>query len=150
MMHYTIRRAVKEDCARLMELVRELAAFENAADAVSVSDAHFMESGFGEHPVWWAFVAEAHGEVVGFALYYIRYSTWKGQQLYLEDILVTRDARGQGIGGALMARLFTEAKERNMSGVTWQALDWNQPALDFYTKLGADMDPRWINCSIAV
>lgn len=149
-MNYTIRRAVKEDCPRLLELIRELAAFENASDAVTVSDTHFVESGFGERPVWWAFVAEAQGEIVGFALYYIRYSTWKGQQLYLEDILVTGDARGQGIGGALMARLFTEAKERNLSAVTWQALDWNQPALDFYAKLGADMNPQWINCSMTV
>lgn len=149
-MTYTIRRALKEDCPRLLELIRELADFVNAADAVTVSEEHFMESGFGERPVWWAFVAEVEGVVVGFAVYYIRYSTWKGQQLYLEDLLVTRDARGRGIGKALLNRLITEAKERNLTGVTWQVLDWNQAAIELYTKLGADMTTGWINCSVQV
>jgi GNAT superfamily N-acetyltransferase len=100
--------------------------------------------------VWWAFVAESEGIVVGFAVYYIRYSTWKGQQLYLEDLLVTREARRHGIGKALLARLIAEAEARKASGVTWQVLDWNQPAIDFYTKLGADMSSGWINCSVNV
>jgi GNAT superfamily N-acetyltransferase len=150
MMHYTIRRAVKEDCPRLLELIRELAAFVNSPEAVTVSEAHFAESGFGDQPVWWAFVAESEGIVVGFAVYYIRYSTWKGQQLYLEDLLVTREARRHGIGKALLARLIAEAEARKASGVTWQVLDWNQPAIDFYTKLGADMSSGWINCSVNV
>ena len=87
-MQINIRRAVKEDCPRLMELIKELAVFEKAPQEVTVTMDHFENSGFGEHPVWWAFVAEADGRVEGFAMYYIRYSTWKGQRMYLEDLLV--------------------------------------------------------------
>ncbi|HUP10845.1 MAG TPA: hypothetical protein VM187_01490, partial [Niastella sp.] len=88
-MEISIRRAVKEDCPRLLELINELAVYEKAADEVTVSMEHFVESGFGNQPVWWAFVAEAGGQVEGFAMYYIRYSTWKGQRMYLEDLIVT-------------------------------------------------------------
>ena len=87
-MSITIRSAVKEDCKRLLELIRELAVYEKAPNEVTVSLDHFIESGFGKKPVWWTFVAEENGVVQGFALYYIRYSTWKGQRMYLEDIIV--------------------------------------------------------------
>ena len=96
----------------MLELIRELAQFEKAPEQVTVSASHFEESGFGAHPVWWAFVAEEKGIVLGFALYYIRYSTWKGQRLYLEDLLVTEKARGKGIGTLLMNRLIREMKEK--------------------------------------
>ena len=104
-MPLTIRRAKKEDCPRLLELVNELAVYEKAPQEVTVTLEHFTESGFGEKPVWWAFVAEEEGVILGFALYYIRYSTWKGQAMYLEDILVTEQARGKGIGKLLFDRL---------------------------------------------
>lgn len=144
----TIRPAVKEDCARLMELVRELALFEKAPEQVTVSLDHFQESGFGPAPVWWAFVAEENGLILGFALYYIRYSTWKGQRMYLEDILVTQEARGKGIGTLLMKRLIEEAKAKKFSGMMWQVLDWNTPAIEFYKKFNAAFDPEWINVTI--
>src|SRR5215207_7063373 len=96
-----IRRAVREDCARILELVKELAEYEKAPDEVTVSLEHFEQSGFGDKPVWWAFVAELDGKVEGFALYYIRFSTWKGQRLYLEDLLVTEKMRGRGLGQLL-------------------------------------------------
>ena len=154
-MSITIRSAVKEDCPRLLELINELALYEKAPEEVTVTLEHFVESGFGVNPVWWAFVAEAPspleragGEVLGFALYYIRYSTWKGQRMYLEDILVTEQARGKGIGKLLFDQLIEEAKERKLSGIVWQVLDWNEPAIHFYKKYKANFDAGWINCSI--
>jgi len=148
-MSYHIRPARREDCPRLLELVQELATYEKAPEAVTVSLNHFTESGFGPHPVWWAFVAEEPGNVlVGFALYYIRFSTWKGQRMYLEDIVVTRQSRGKGIGKQLFERLITAAKEKHLQGITWQVLEWNEPAIGFYRKQGATFDPEWINGSL--
>lgn len=144
----TVRRAAKEDCPAIMKLIHELAVYEKAPQEVTVTLEHFIESGFGEKPVWWAFVAEEAGIILGFALYYIRYSTWKGQRMYLEDLLVTEEARGKGIGKLLMDRLIEEAKEKKFSGMIWQVLDWNEPAIHFYKKYNAHMDGEWINCSL--
>jgi len=143
-----IREATVSDCERMMELVNELAVYERAPQEVTVSMDHFKASGFGNKPVWWAIVAEADGVVVGFALYYIRYSTWKGQRMYLEDILVTEEWRGKGIGGKLMDRLIEIAKEKGFSGMLWQVLDWNEPAINFYKKYNAKFDPEWVNVSL--
>lgn len=156
-MSVTIRRAVKQDCPRLLELITELAIYERAPNDVTVTLEHFEESGFGEKPVWWAFVAETpspngegRGEVHGFALYYIRYSTWKGQAMYLEDILVTEAMRGKNIGKLLFDRLIEEAREKNWTRIIWQVLEWNEPAINFYKKYNADIDPEWLNCSLYV
>jgi GNAT superfamily N-acetyltransferase len=149
-MEIKIRRATKEDCPRLLELINELAAYEKAPQEVTVTLEHFIESGFGEKPVWWAFAAEADGKIEGFALYYIRYSTWKGQRMYLEDILVTEKMRGRGLGKLLLDRLIEEAKEKKLSGIVWQVLEWNEPAINFYRKYNASFDGEWINCAIDV
>jgi GNAT superfamily N-acetyltransferase len=149
-MEINIRRATREDCPRLLELVKELAEYERAPNEVTVTLEHFTESGFGEKPVWWAFVAEENGIIQGFALYYIRYSTWKGQAMYLEDILVTQSMRGKGIGRLLFERLIEEAKEKNLHRIVWQVLDWNEPAINFYKKYKTYFDAEWVNCSIYV
>jgi GNAT superfamily N-acetyltransferase len=146
----TIRRAVREDCSRILELVKELAVYEKAPDEVTVTLPHFEESGFGENPVWWAFVAELDGRVEGFALYYIRFSTWKGQRMYLEDFLVTEKLRGQGMGKLLFDQLIAEAKEKGLNGIVWQVLAWNEPAINFYKKYEASFDAEWVNCSISI
>ena len=145
-----IRKAEKGDCKRMMELIHELAVFERAPGEVTVEFNHFVESGFGEHPVWWAFVADVDGVVQGFALYYIRYSTWKGQRMYLEDFLVNEKLRGLGIGTLLFERLIEEARQKEFSGIVWQVLDWNTKAINFYNKYeGIEIDNGWLNCSIA-
>jgi len=143
-----IRRAIREDCPRLLELVRELADYERAPQEVTVTPAHFMESGFGPNPVWWSFVVTVNGRVEGFALYYIRYSTWKGQRMYLEDIIVTEEMRGKGLGKLLFDRLLEEMKEKKFCGMAWQVLDWNEPAIKFYKKYQAKFDADWVNCSV--
>lgn len=146
----SVRRATKEDCARMMELVHELAVYERAPHEVTVTHEHFIESGFGDKPVWWAFVAEANGLIVGFALYYIRYSTWKGSRMYLEDLLVTEEYRRKGIGTLLINRLIEEAKEKNLHGISWQVLEWNEPAIKFYEKYNPLFDAEWVNVRIDV
>lgn len=144
----TIRKAQKRDCERLLELVRELAAYEKAPNEVTVTLDHFEESGFGEKPVWWALVAEEDNLIKGFALYYIRYSTWKGQRMYLEDIVVTETARGRGIGKLLFDSLIAEAVDKKFNGIVWQVLEWNEAAINFYKKYNAKFDTEWVNCSI--
>ena len=144
-MTINLRFAIKEDCVRLLELVNELAVYEKFPEEVTVTLQEFEDAGFGQNPVWRAFVAEVNGLVVGFALYYIRFSTWKGCRLYLEDFLVTESMRGNGIGKILFERVLEEAKEKGYSGVVWQVLDWNEPAINFYKKYNATLDPEWIN-----
>jgi GNAT superfamily N-acetyltransferase len=144
-----IRKAEKEDCMAMLELIKELAVYERAPEEVSVDFNHFVESGFGEKPVWWAFVAEVENKVVGFALYYIRYSTWKGQRMYLEDILVNEPMRGKGIGKLLFDELIKEANEKKFNGMVWQVLEWNEPAINFYKKYeDVNFDKEWVNCSL--
>jgi GNAT superfamily N-acetyltransferase len=148
-MQINLREAKKEDCPRLLELVHELAVFEKAPDEVEVSLAEFEDAGFGAKPVWKAFVAEVDNYIVGFALYYVRYSTWKGRRVYLEDLIVTEEWRGNGIGKLLFDRIVQETRELGFSGMVWQVLDWNQPAIDFYKKYEAGIEAGWLNASLS-
>ncbi|MDB5110632.1 MAG: acetyltransferase family protein [Mucilaginibacter sp.] len=144
-----IRVAVKEDCLRLLELINELALYEKAPHEVTVTLQEFEDAGFGKKPVWKAFVAENQGIIIGLALYYVRYSTWKGCRLYLEDLIVTEEFRGKGIGKSLFDRVIAEAKQLGYNGMVWQVLDWNDPALNFYKKYEADIEPGWLNASLS-
>jgi len=132
-----------------MELVNELAIYERAPQEVTVSLQHFQEAGFGTRPVWKAFVAEVDDFIVGFAIYYVRYSTWKGSRLYLEDLIVTEVMRGKGIGKLLFNRLIQEASELGFNGMSWQVLDWNEPAIKFYKKYEAGLESGWLNASLS-
>jgi GNAT superfamily N-acetyltransferase len=149
-MEIKIRKAVKEDCSRILELVKELAIYEKAPNEVTVSYEHFEKSGFGSRPVWWAYVAEVDGIIQGFALFYIRFSTWKGQRMYLEDLIITEEMRGKGLGKLLLEKLIAEARRRKLNGIQWQVLEWNEPAINFYKKYNSRFDPEWINCAIDI
>ena len=144
-----IRIAQKEDCPRLLELINELALFERAPEQVTVTLQEFEDAGFGAKPVCKAYVAEVDGIIVAMALYYVRYSTWKGCRLFLEDLIVTEEFRGKGIGKSLFDRIIVEAKELGFSGMVWQVLDWNEPALNFYKKYEASIEPGWLNASLS-
>jgi len=147
-MEISIRMAEVRDVPRMLELVRELAVFEKEPDAVTVTLEHMRDAGFGSDPVWVGWVAEVEGLIVGIAVCYERYSTWKGRRLYLEDIIVTEEARGQRIGEKLFRQCAKYALEKNYAGMLWQVLDWNTEAIRFYERFGASMDPQWFNGSL--
>ncbi|WP_316837109.1 GNAT family N-acetyltransferase [Pedobacter nutrimenti] len=148
-MSITIRVAEKQDCPALLELIHELAIYEKLPEEVTVTLEEFADAGFGEKPVWKAFVAENEDKIIGFALYYTRYSTWKGCRLYLEDFIVTEEYRGKGVGKLLFETVMQEAKDKNYNGMSWQVLDWNEPAINFYKKYEASMESGWLNASFS-
>ncbi|WP_421943971.1 GNAT family N-acetyltransferase [Pedobacter sp.] len=148
-MSVNIRVATAADCPRLLELINELAVYEKAPEEVTVTLEHFIDAGFGANPVWKAFVAEVDDNVIGFALYYTRYSTWKGCRLYLEDFIVTEDFRGKGVGKLLFEKVIDEAKNGNYIGMVWQVLDWNEPAINFYNKYASNFEAGWLNASLS-
>lgn len=148
-MNIQIRYAVAADCPRLLELINELAVYEKAPEEVTVTLEEFVAAGFGQNPVWKAFVAEEDGKIIGFALFYTRYSTWKGCRLYLEDFIVTEECRGKGVGKLLFERVIKEAKDKNYNGMVWQVLDWNEPAINFYNKYAAGLESGWLNASLS-
>lgn len=143
-----IRKAVQEDCASMLELIKELAEYEKALHEVTVTLDQFTADGFGKSPVWGAFVAELDGEIVGISLYYDRYSTWKGRRLYLEDLVVTERMRGKQIGKLLFDATVEHGKSNAYSGMVFQVLNWNEPAINFYKKYSPKFDDEWLNVSI--
>lgn len=143
-----IRPGKKEDLPRVLELIKELAVFERAPHEVTNTVARLEEDGFGDHPVYGFFIAEADGVIIGLSLYYWRYSTWKGKRLYLEDIIVTETQRGKGAGKLLFEITMKKAVDEKCTGMMWQVLDWNEPAINFYKKYGAKLDDEWVNCNL--
>ena len=127
----------------VLELIRELAAFEKEPDAVSMTVGTLEKEGFGEQPLFHAFVAEVDGKIEGMALVYYRFSTWKGRTLHLEDLIVREEKRGTGLGNALYKKVIQYAKEKGVKRVEWVVLDWNQHAIDFYERSGATVLKDW-------
>ena len=148
MLKSTIRSATAKDVPHLLELVRELAVFEKAPNEVINTEEKMLEDGFGVNKLFDAFVAELNGEIIGLAITYYRYSTWKGKCLYLEDLIVTEKHRGIGAGQQLYTHCIDFGKENGCHKMIWQVLDWNKPALNFYTLYGAQLDGEWINGSL--
>jgi GNAT superfamily N-acetyltransferase len=143
-----IRQGRKEDLPRVLDLIKELAAFERAPGEVTNTLAGLEEDGFGHHPVYGFFVAENGNKIIGLSLYYWRYSTWKGKRLYLEDIIVTEQERGKGAGKLLFDYTMRKALDENCTGMMWQVLEWNEPAIRFYKKYGSKLDNEWVNCNL--
>lgn len=148
MSEIAIRIGEKKDLSRVFELVKELAEFERAPHEVINTVKLMEEDGFGANPIYGFFVAENDNRIIGIALYYWRYSTWKGKRLFLEDIIVTEAERGKGAGKLLFDRTMQHALDEKCSGMMWQVLDWNEPAINFYKKYGSRLDEEWINCTL--
>ena len=138
-----IREARKEDMPAVLELIKELAAFENEPDAVITTVETLEKEGFGEHPLFKVFVAEIEGRIEGMALVYYRFSTWKGRTLHLEDLIVREEKRGTGLGNALYKKVIQYARSQGLKRVEWVVLDWNQHAIDFYERSGANILKHW-------
>lgn len=145
-MNFIVRKGEKKDASACYELIKELALFEKEPDAVKNTLEQFTIDGFGAEPVFQLFVAEAEEKVVGMALYFTAYSTWKGKMLYLDDLVVNINYRAFGIGSALIKALMKRAKELDAKIVKWQVLNWNEPAIEFYKKMDMTFDNSWIEC----
>jgi GNAT superfamily N-acetyltransferase len=141
--NFTIRKGKKEDMAAVLQLITELAVFEREPNAVVIRVEDLERDGFLENPLFHTFVAEHEGEIVGMALYYYRYSTWKGKTIHLEDLIVTAKMRGSGLGYALYSEIIGQGKRDNVRRIEWNVLDWNTPAIDFYKKSGARILEGW-------
>ena len=138
-----IRKALKKDMPSVLELIQELAIFEKEPDAVVVTVDDLIRDGFSENPLFQCFVAEVDNEIIGMALYYYRYSTWKGKTIHLEDLIVKESKRGTGAGFALYKEIIKQGKAENVRRIEWNVLDWNTPAIDFYEKSGAKVLGDW-------
>ncbi len=138
-----IRKGEKKDMKAVLELIQELATFEKEPDAVVVTVPDLERDGFGENPLFYTFVAEVDSQIVGMALYYYRYSTWKGRTIHLEDLIVKESMRGSGLGFALYSEIIAQGKKDNVRRIEWNVLDWNTPAIDFYIKSGARVLDDW-------
>ena len=138
-----IRKGQKEDMPGVLALIHELAVFENEPDAVVITVADLVRDGFGTNPLFHVFVAEIENEIVGIALYYYRYSTWKGKTIHLEDLIVRENMRGTGVGSALYKEIFKQAEKDQVRRVEWAVLDWNTPAVQFYQQTGAKVFDDW-------
>lgn len=142
-MNFTIRRGVKEDAQSVLNLITELAIFENEPHAVEITVTDILKDGFSSNPKFNLFVAEEENNIIGIALFYERYSTWKGKTIHLEDLIVTKNKRNLGVGKALYTAVLNYAYKNNYNRVAWEVLDWNKNAIDFYKSTGATYLNDW-------
>lgn len=142
-MDYTIRVAQREDMKQVLYLIQELATFEKEDDAVEVSVQNLEEDGFGKQKLFHCFVAEKNDNIVGMALVYPRYSTWKGPVIHLEDLIVTKEMRGSGLGTALLNEVVKYGDALGVKRISWEVIDWNEPAIGFYESKGANVMRDW-------
>jgi GNAT superfamily N-acetyltransferase len=140
---YKIREAVAEDMPQVLGLITELASFEKEHDAVEVTSEDLVNDGFGNEKRFQCFVAESDGSLVGMALVYPRYSTWKGPVIHLEDLIVTEQMRGSGLGSALLGEVVKYGHNLGVKRISWEVIDWNEPAITFYEKKGARVMRDW-------
>jgi len=138
-----IRKAAKADMKSVLELIQELATFEKEPEAVVVTEADLIRDGFSQNPLFHCFVAEVENTVIGIALYYYRYSTWKGKTIHLEDLIVRENQRGTGAGFELYSEIIAQGKRDNVRRIEWAVLDWNTPAIEFYNRTGAKLLDDW-------
>lgn len=148
MQTFSIRQGIKADLPQVLELIRELAVYEKAEGEVIITVKDLEKDGFGAHPYFYFFVAESNSKIVGIALYYIKYSTWKGKCVFLEDLIVTNDFRKMGLGKKLFNEVVKAAKELHAERMEWQVLDWNEPAINFYKSFNTHFAPEWVNCKL--
>ena len=144
-MEIKIRKGVKTDLPSVLKLIKELADYENEKDQVTITLDNLEQDGFGQHPWYWFLVAEKEDEIVGLSFYWIRYSTWKGKFLFLEDFVIKEKFRRQGIGSILFEETIKICKQLKLNGMIWQVLDWNDPAINFYKKYKAEISSNWLN-----
>ncbi|MBC6400464.1 MAG: GNAT family N-acetyltransferase [Ekhidna sp.] len=144
----SVREGKKKDLTSVFSLVRELAIYENGLDQVSNTVERMELDGFGDNPIFGLLVAEEEGQIIGSSIYYYRYSTWKGKRMYLEDLIVTESKRGLGVGKLLFEATLALGRKTDCSGMMWQVLDWNEPAINFYKKYNTNFDEEWVNCNI--
>ncbi|WP_062053742.1 GNAT family N-acetyltransferase [Aquimarina longa] len=142
-MDYVIRTAKEQDMVDVLGLIRELAIFEKEPDAVEITVEELVNEGFRDNPLFHCFIAEVADEIVGIALVYYRFSTWKGRSIHLEDLIVKESMRGTGLGSALYAEVLKYAQSKGVRRVEWVVLDWNTHAIDFYEKTGAKLLKNW-------
>jgi len=147
-MIYVIRKGKQSDVSETLDLVRELAVFEKAPKEVEVTINEMKKWGFGPEKIFDFYVAEKNKRIIGIALYYFKYSTWKGKCIFLEDIIVTENERRKGVGGLLFKQILKIAKKQKVRRLEWQVLNWNKYAIKFYKKYNSNFDEEWINCKL--
>tara|TARA_B100000315_G_C14489427_1_gene546842 strand:+ start:605 stop:1093 length:489 start_codon:yes stop_codon:yes gene_type:complete len=146
-MEITIRQGIKKDLPSVLKLIKELAEYENSLDQATITLKELENDGFGDHPWYWFLVAEKGSKIIGVSFYWVRYSTWKGKILFLEDFVITKKYRMKGIGSKLFEETIKTCQKLDVNGMSWQVLDWNVLAMNFYTKYNADINKnnQWVD-----